>query len=120
MIGPEKQYFDFLHGGTLKLQQCRQCSRFAFPPRGHCVHCDSADLQWAAPSGFGSVYSHTTIGRKPESGGDYSVVLVDLAEGVRMMSTVVGIAPREVQVGQNVKASVVLTDGVGKVVFERV
>lgn len=56
--------------------------------------------------GTGTVYSTSTIRRKPEDGGDYDVSLIDLDEGVRMMSRVGGVNPDEVRIGMRVRACV--------------
>ena len=53
-----------------------------------------------------AVYARTVVRRKPERGGDYNVVLVDLDEGVRMMSRVDGIAHDEIAAGLKVSASI--------------
>ncbi len=70
------------------------------------------------PAGTGTVYSYTTISRKAEAGGDYNVALIDLDEGVRMMSRVEGIAPEQGQIGMRVKAQVIQHNGKGLVVFQ--
>src|SRR3546814_18929071 len=80
-----------------------------------CPHCGSGQLDWITPSGKGTVYSTTVVRRKPEHGGAYNVALVDLEEGVRMMSRVDGIAPDAVAIGMAVQASVV-DAGDGKLV----
>jgi uncharacterized OB-fold protein len=59
------------------------------------------------------------VRRKPEAGGDYNVALIDLDEGVRMMSRVDGIPPEEVRIGMQVRAKVLDNKGVGLVVFEK-
>ena len=60
----------------------------------------------------GVVYSTTTVHARD---GDYNVCLVDLEDGVRMMSTVVGIAPDDVRIGMAVRAR---ADGDGRIVFD--
>ena len=71
-----------------------------------------------APSGKGTVYARTIVRRKPERGGDYNVVLVDLDEGVRMMARVDGIAHDEIAAGLRVIASIGEgADGQSAVVF---
>jgi uncharacterized OB-fold protein len=52
------------------------------------------------------VYSTTVVRRKADDGGDYNVCLVDLAEGVRMMSRVVSVAPQDVRIGMRVTARI--------------
>ncbi|MNL46041.1 hypothetical protein D3C87_1687250 [compost metagenome] len=56
--------------------------------------------------------------RKPEAGGDYNVALIDLEEGVRMMSRVDGVAPDRLRIGMPVKARVLRDEGQALVVFE--
>jgi hypothetical protein len=104
--GPEKRFFDALAAGRFEIQKCADCAQHVFYPRVICPHCGSDRLDWIAPSGRGTVYSTTVVRRKPADGGDYNVCLVDLAEGVRMMSRVAGIAPPDVRIGMAVKARV--------------
>jgi uncharacterized OB-fold protein len=82
-----------------------------------CPHCGADRLSWKTPDGRGTVYSTTVVRRKPEAGGDYNVALIDLAEGVRLMSRVDGIAPDAVRIGMAVRAQVAVNDGRGQVVF---
>jgi hypothetical protein len=72
-----------------------------------CPLCGSDDLALVAPTGLGTVYSVTTVRRKPDAGGDYNVCLIDLDEGVRLMSRVDMDPVDAVQVGQRVQARVV-------------
>ena len=57
-------------------------------------------------SGRGTVYAATTVRRRPAQGGDYNVSLVDLEEGVRMMSRVEGVEPSAVRIGMDVDAGI--------------
>jgi len=84
-----------------------------------CPHCGAgeAKLAWQKPSGLGTVYSTTVVRRKPDAGGDYNVALIDLAEGVRLMSRVEGIAPADVRIGMTVRAKIVTQDDGPLVVF---
>jgi uncharacterized OB-fold protein len=68
--------------------------------------------------GTGSVYSVTTVRRKPEAGGDYNVSLVELDEGVRLLSCVEGIPPSEVRIGLRVRARIADHHGGKRVVFD--
>lgn len=98
----EQRYFAALAQGRFELPCCGECGRWHFFPRLCCPHCHSEALTWRQPSGLGTVYSTTTV-RRP-SNGDYCVCLVDLDEGPRMMSTVAGVPPAEVRIGQRVRA----------------
>ena len=106
LVGPEKQYFDKLAAGRFEIQRCAGCGKHVFYPRVLCPHCGGERLDWVAPSGRGTVYSTTVVRRKPADGGDYNIVLVDLAEGVRLMSRVAGIAPDQVKIGMAVAARI--------------
>ncbi len=111
--GPEAAFREKLAQGRFEIQRCGSCARHVFYPRVLCPHCGSGRLEWTAPSGWGTVYSTTVVRRKPADGGDYNVALVDLDEGVRLMSSIVGAAPHEVSIGARVKARV----QEGRVVF---
>lgn len=106
LVGPEKQYFDKLAAGRFEIQRCAGCGKHVFYPRVLCPHCGADRLDWVAPSGRGTIYSTTIVRRKPADGGDYNVCLVDLAEGVRLMSRVAGIAPDQVKIGMAVAARI--------------
>jgi len=118
-VGAEARYQTALNEGRFLIQRCNDCTRHVFFPREVCPHCGSLSLAWLEPKGTGTVYSVTTVRRKPDAGGDCNVSLVDLDEGVRMMSRVEGIAPLEVRIGMRVKAKVIDKAGSGLVVFER-
>jgi uncharacterized OB-fold protein len=64
------------------------------------------------------VHAVTTVRRKPAEGGDLNVSLVDLDEGVRLMSRVENLAPDAVRIGLRVKARVQVKDGRGLVLFD--
>ena len=104
--GPEKIYRDKLARGQFEIQKCAACGRHVFYPRVLCPHCGSSKLDWVSPSGHGTVYSTTVVRRKPTDGGDYNVALIDLEEGVRMMSRVVESAPDQVRIGRRVKSRI--------------
>ena len=104
--GPEQQFLDQLAAGCFEIQRCAGCGKHVFYPRVLCPHCGAERLEWMAPSGRGTVYSTTVVRRKPADGGDYNVCLVDLAEGVRMMSRVVSVPPESVKIGMSVMARI--------------
>ncbi len=106
--------------GRFLIQQCGDCSQHIYFPREVCPHCGSNHVALVAPTGLGTVYSVTTVRRKPDAGGDYNVCLIDLDEGVRLMSRVEVSPADAVQVGQRVQARVVVDKGQGVVVFDPV
>jgi uncharacterized OB-fold protein len=107
-----------LDQGRFLIQHCGQCQRHIYFPRESCPHCGSEQVQLVAPSGLGTVHAVTTVRRKPEAGGDYNVSLVDLDEGVRLMSRIANLPVDAVRIGQRVLARVQLDGGAGLVVFD--
>jgi uncharacterized OB-fold protein len=115
--GPDLVYREALVAGHFQIQHCKNCSRHVFYPRVLCNHCGAAALEWVAASGRATVYSTTVVRRKPDAGGDINIVLVDLEEGVRMMSRVDALAPEQVRIGMAVTARIVADAGQPMVVF---
>ncbi|HSV58572.1 MAG TPA: OB-fold domain-containing protein [Variovorax sp.] len=109
-----------LNDGRFLIQRCGACGQAVYFPRELCPHCGGAGLAWETPAGTGTVYSVTTVRRKPDAGGDLNVSLIELDEGVRLMSRVEGLAPAEVRIGQRVRARVVQQAGAGLVVFDAI
>jgi uncharacterized protein len=117
MMKPEEDYRLQLREGSFMLQRCRSNGGFMHPPRVAQPGTGDTGLEWVEASGLGSVHSSTTVRCKPPA-ADYNVALVDLAEGPRMMSRVVGIAPAEVRIGMAVRARIVMEDDAPLVVFQ--
>jgi uncharacterized OB-fold protein len=107
-----------LDAGRFLVQRCGDCHRHIYFPRELCPHCGSGNVSLVEPKGTGMVYSTTTVRRKADAGGDYNVALIDLDEGVRLMSRVEGVAPGAVRIGQRVRSRVVVNGGTGLVVFD--
>ena len=109
-----------LNEGRFLIQRCSGCGKAVYFPRELCPHCGHGELALVPPKGTGTVYAVTTVRRKAEAGGDYNVSLIELDEGVRLMSRVEGLPSSEVRIGQRVKARVVEQSGQGVVVFDPV
>ncbi|MBC7132026.1 MAG: OB-fold domain-containing protein [Roseovarius sp.] len=116
--GPDAVFAARLAEGVFEIQKCDGCGTHVFHPRVICPACGGAALGWVAPTGRGTVHARTIVRRRPEKGGDYNVVLVDLEEGVRMMSRVDGIANDDITAGLRVTATIGKgADGEPAVVF---
>ncbi len=102
------------------IQRSASTGAYVFYPRIVAPGTGEADLEWVEASGEGTVYATTVTRRRPEKGGDYNVALVDLAEGPRMMSRVVGIEPEAVSIGMRVRAKIDELNGAPAVLFEPV
>jgi len=109
--GPDATFREGLKQGKIRLQKCGSCGKSVFFPRLLCPHCHGTDLDWHPISGRGEVHTTTAVRRKPERGGDYNVCMIDLAEGVRMMSRVDGIPADQVSIGMAVDLFVGDIDG---------
>ncbi len=94
---------------VLRYQTCDACETVVFYPRQHCPECLSTELSWKISKGEGTVYTYSVVrqNRMPAfvELGAYSVAYIDLDEGFRMMSSVVGVADptTDIQIGQRVK-----------------
>lgn len=117
-------FWDASRERRLLLQWCESCAQPIWYPREVCPRCMGSALEWRPASGRGVVYA-VTVERKPQNPGlasiaPYTVALIDLEEGVRMMSSVVGTDPDAVRVGDPVQISwEPLADGRNLPMFER-
>lgn len=92
---PDTQpYFDAAARGELRLPTCRACREMFFYPRSWCPRCSSDDLEWTLCSGRARLHSYL-ISSRPAPGFEeetpFAIAVVELEEGPRMMSNVVGI-----------------------------
>ena len=99
-------FWDATRDQRFVLPWCTGCERAIWYPRLTCPQCLGRAIEWRPASGEGTVYA-CSVHWQPGAGraaddGPYVVALVDLAEGVRMMSNVVGCAVESVEVGMAV------------------
>jgi uncharacterized protein len=91
------RYWQAAREHRLEIQRCKACGRFWFPPSQSCPHCLAADFAWTPVSGLGKVFSFVTYHRvyHPAFANEvpYVVALVELAEGPRLLTNIVGVAP---------------------------
>jgi uncharacterized OB-fold protein len=106
-------FWDAADDGRLVAQRCAKCGRLRHPPRPMCPECHSLEIEMATLSGRGSVYSYAVLHHPQNPAFDYPVLaaLVDLDEGIRVVSNLVGIAPEEIRIGVPVQVEFVPTDG---------
>lgn len=116
--GIQLRHLAELDAGRFLVQHCADCGKHIYYPREVCPHCGSEALALVEPKGTGTVHAVTTVRRKLDAGGDLNVSLIDLDEGVRLMSRVDNLPPDQVKIGQRVKARVRITEGHGLVVFD--
>ncbi|MFP3905972.1 MAG: Zn-ribbon domain-containing OB-fold protein [Acidimicrobiales bacterium] len=89
---PETQHFwDGTRAGELRLQRCSDCEHVYFPPRPFCPTCSSRSVEVFAASGRATLYSYVIHHRDaPGFTAPYSIAVVELAEGPRMMTNIIG------------------------------
>jgi hypothetical protein len=117
-VHPQAVYQALLDRGVLAVHRCDACGRAHYSPRVMCPYCGSAALSWTESEGLGTVYSTSTVA--PRGTEPYAVVLVDLDDGVRMMSNVVGMPADDVRIGMRVKSRIEPREGGDVPLFERV
>jgi uncharacterized protein len=106
--GPDDApYWKALSQGVLLIQRCTDCGQVRHPPRPRCGQCASAEHSWEAASGFGTVYSFTIVRHPPNpelaDRVPYVVALIELDEGPRLVSNVIGVDPERVTISQRVQ-----------------
>nr|WP_313808482.1 OB-fold domain-containing protein [Sphingobium sp.] len=106
MIQPEAEWRAHLAEGRFMIQRSRSTGGHVFYPRVAEPGTGAQDLEWVEASGLGTVHA-VTIVRKKDPADSYNVVLIDLAEGPRLMSRVDGIAVDDVKIGMAVRAHII-------------
>jgi uncharacterized protein len=101
---PETQpYWDGLNEGRLRLQKCADCGKIRHYPRPVCDACYSMNVDWIDASGRGAVHSWTITHYAFHPGFKqdlpYTLLTVDLDEGVRLNAQARGIDPSALRVG---------------------
>lgn len=104
--GDTKPFWEAVQRHELAIQRCDECQHYIFYPRSICPQCFSDRLSWVQASGNGTIYSYTVVHQAygPFAGQvPFVVALVDLQEGVRMMTRVTGSPPEAVQISAAVQ-----------------
>jgi len=95
VITPEtRPFWDAVQNGELHVQRCSGCGKHYFYPRPFCPHCFSDDVAWVQVSGRATLHSYV-INHRPVAGWEaeapYAIAVVELEEGPRMATSIVGI-----------------------------
>jgi uncharacterized OB-fold protein len=98
-------FWDAAATGCLVAQRCADCGRFRHPPRPMCPECRSLDVESVELSGRGVVYSYAVLHHPQNPLFEYPVliVLVDLDEGIRLLSNLTDIGVGNVRIGMPVE-----------------
>ena len=105
--GLTADFYGFCKEGELRFQRCTDCSAWRHVPRELCAACGSWEWEWARSSGRGEIFSFTIVGRALHPAFDESVpyapTVVELEEGVRLLSEVKELPPDELEIGMPVE-----------------
>lgn len=102
-----REFWDGLAQGRFLLPRCNGCAAWIWYPRGFCPVCGSLDTAWHEASGRGRVYSYTVVRKSGLPGWSelvpYVIAYVELDEGPRVMSNIVGCDPDTLTIGSAVR-----------------
>jgi uncharacterized OB-fold protein/acyl dehydratase len=105
-------WWDGIDRGELLIQRCGACGVLRHPPRPMCGSCQSLEWDTLVSKGSGTLYSYVVLHHPQIPGYDFPLVvgLVDLDEGTRIVSNVLGCAPEDVRIGMRLEASIEAVD----------
>jgi uncharacterized OB-fold protein len=94
-------FWDAAADGRLAAQRCADCGALRHPPRPMCPHCHSLEIDVVPLSGRGTLYSYAILHHPQNPAFDYPVfaALVDLEEGIRVVSNLVDVQPSDIEIG---------------------
>jgi uncharacterized OB-fold protein len=110
----DRAFWEGVQEGKFLIQKCLDCNKLQFFPRPRCVSCFSRNLGWQQSKGVGTVYSftpvyiplHPAVGQYLKETGILPIsALIDLDEGIRIISEIVGSKPEDVKIGARVEVS---------------
>ncbi|MGE3148396.1 MAG: Zn-ribbon domain-containing OB-fold protein [Pseudorhodoplanes sp.] len=103
----DKPFWESVKEHRMKVQRCAECGSWCFQPKPFCPKCLSDKLEWTPVKGRGKVYASTTIHHAfmPYWKGDvpFNLSIIELDEGVHMVSNVIGVPPQDVKIGMPVE-----------------
>jgi uncharacterized OB-fold protein len=101
-----KKFWEATGEGRLLLTKCDECDAFVWYPRPFCPLCGSLRVSDVQASGKGAVYTFTVVHRAADQGYKaalpYVVAYIELEEGPRILSNVIGCEPNDVRIGMPV------------------
>jgi len=108
-------FFDATAEGHLVIRRCRECGHLMAPETRACTRCYSAEADWVAASGRGTLESWVVVHRRAAVEGaaaTRSVVgLVELEEGPWLRTAIVDVDPDELRHGMALAVSFVRPEG---------
>ncbi len=104
-----KPFWDGSLEGKFMLMRCNSCEAWRMPSRSHCDRCLSNEFRWEQASGNGTVWSFGVMHQKyhPAFYDDlpYNLAVVQLAEGPRLTTNIIGIPNDQIRTGLPVEVT---------------
>ena len=102
-----EKFWSAAAAGTLLVPKCNACGNTFWHPRPRCPHCGSDKVDWITGSGNGTIHTFTVV----RQAGDpffktklpYVVAMIELDEGVRLMSNIVDTPIETLRIGMRVE-----------------
>jgi uncharacterized OB-fold protein len=106
-MGLAAEFYKYCKLHELRFQRCTDCRAWRHLPRLMCGECGSFNYEWARSSGKGKIYSWITVVQPMipafNDAVPYTVPLVDMDEGVRMVAIIEGVEPEAMKLGMPVE-----------------
>lgn len=109
--GETKPFWDACNRGVFLIQQCDDCRLFQYHYRGFCCHCWSKNVTDVPIQGTGEVWTFSVVERTRMPGFSeltpYVIAVVELTEGVRVLTNVINCDPASIEIGTPVSLTFV-------------
>jgi uncharacterized OB-fold protein/acyl dehydratase len=101
-------WWEKIDAGELHIQRCKECGTLRHPPRPMCGDCQSIEWDSVVSTGRGEIHSYVIMHHPPIPGYGFPIAvgLIDLEEGTRIVSNVVGCELDDVHIGMKVELSI--------------
>lgn len=118
-----RDFYGFCRAGELRFQRCSGCGKWRHVPRPMCPACGSRAFEWAKSAGRGRLFTWTVV-RRPMHPAftelPYAPAVIEMEEGVRIVSTIVDCPPESLARGLPVRVMFdAVTDAVTLPRFQR-
>lgn len=105
--GLHGEFFAHCKDHALHFQRCDECQTFRHVPREMCAECGSWNWSWQPSSGRGRVFTWTVVARPMHpafvDACPYAPVVVEMEEGVRLLSEVIDVDPADLEIDMAVE-----------------
>jgi uncharacterized OB-fold protein len=100
-------FWEGVRRGELVVQRCTDCECLRHYPQPMCADCHGTAFDWAPVSGLGAIYSytvsHSAFHPAWKDHVPYVLATIELDEGIRMITDLLGVDPESIAIGQRVE-----------------